>query len=62
MERLVLTVDELAEAMGISRPKAYELVHRRDGPPVIRIGRTIRIPADGLQTWMARESQRENVS
>ena len=62
MERLVLTVDELAEAMGISRPKAYELVHRQDGPPVIRIGRTIRIPTDGFQTWMARESQRENVS
>ena len=42
--RLVLTVTETAEALGISRTLAYELI-RRGELPAIRLGRRIVIPA-----------------
>lgn len=56
MEKLTLTVDELAQVMQISRPKAYELVHRADFP-VIHIGRRVLIPVDGLKKWLEKESR-----
>lgn len=54
----VLTVEEMGEVLNISRPTAYELIHAVDGPPVIRIGRCIRIPADGLRKWMDGQSEK----
>lgn len=58
MERAVLTVEEMGAVLHLSRPKAYELVHSEDGPPVVRIGRCIRIPTDGLTAWLERQSER----
>ena len=46
-ERLVLTVAEAGELLGISRAFAYELVARGD-LPVIRLGRRIVIPKAAL--------------
>lgn len=51
MEKLTLSVDELAATLGISRPKAYELVHS-DGFPRINVGRRIRIPRTSLERWL----------
>ena len=58
MEKKDLTVEELGIILGLSRSKAYELVHAKDGPPVVRIGKCIRIPADGLAEWLEQQSQR----
>ncbi len=55
MEKYTMSVDEMASAIGISRPKAYELANS-DGFPVIRIGRRIRIPVAGLEQWIAEQS------
>jgi excisionase family DNA binding protein len=44
---LVLTVEEAAEVMRISRGSAYEAVRTGDLPHV-RIGRTIRVPRKAL--------------
>ncbi len=57
MTKLTMSVDEMAAAIGISRPKAYELAHS-DGFPVIRIGRRIRIPVTGLEKWLERQATR----
>jgi len=46
-ERLVLTVAEAGELLGISRAFAYELVARGD-LPVIRLGRRIVVPKAAL--------------
>ncbi len=54
--RTTLTVDQMADELQISRPKAYELIHAVDGPPVLRIGRCVRVPVDGLQDWIQRQS------
>lgn len=51
MEKATFGVDELATTMGISRPKAYELVNS-DGFPIIRVGRRIRIPVSAFERWL----------
>ena len=43
----VLTVDDAAELLGISRALAYTLVHRGEVPSV-RLGRRIVVPRHGL--------------
>ena len=56
MEKLTISVDELAEQLGISRPLAYELT-RREGFPAVRLGeRRIVIPLDGLKRWLDLQS------
>lgn len=57
--RKTLTVEEMGDVLRISRPKAYELVHADNGPPVLRIGRCIRIPVDGLNKWIERQCAKE---
>ena len=50
----VLTVPEMARILRIGRGAAYDLV-RSGSVPVIRVGRLMRIPRDGLLAWMANE-------
>ena len=57
MEKMTLTVHELAQVLQISRPKAYELVHRADFP-VIHIGRRVLVPVEGLKKWMEKEMRK----
>ena len=45
MEKTTMSVQELSSQMGISLPKAYELV-KTPGFPSIRIGTRILIPID----------------
>lgn len=59
MEKLTISVNELAKMLGVSRPVAYELT-RRDGFPAIRISeRRIVIPFDSLKEWLARQAREE---
>jgi excisionase family DNA binding protein len=48
---LVLTIADVQKVLGVSRVTAYELAHQENFP-VIRIGRAIRIPRDGLIRWL----------
>ena len=54
-EKSVMSVQELARQMGISLPKAYELV-KEPGFPTIRIGTRILIPMEGFQNWLRQKS------
>ena len=45
MDKTTMSVQELSAQMGISLPKAYELV-KSPGCPTIRIGTRILIPVD----------------
>lgn len=51
----LMTVKELQDYLGIGRAKAYELVNE-PGFPVLRIGRSIRIPKDLLEEWIVERS------
>lgn len=48
---VVLTVNEVASILKISRSKAYELVNSK-GFPTKHIGRRLRIPRDMFFTWL----------
>lgn len=56
MERTTMSVQELASQMGISLPKAYELV-KEPGFPVIRIGTRILIPIDSYREWLREKTK-----
>ena len=57
-EKSVMSVQELAQQMGISLPKAYELV-KEPGFPTIRIGTRILIPVEGFRDWLRQKSGSE---
>lgn len=50
--RLLLTVEEAAEALSLGKTKAYELI--RDGQlSTVRIGRARRVPIEALDAFVA---------
>lgn len=54
-ERLLLTVEEAAERLGIGKTLTWELVW--DGVlPSIRLGRCVRIPLRALEEWIAQSA------
>ena len=54
---LMLSVPEMAAALGISRAGAYELA-RSEGFPALRIGTRIVIPKDKLQEWVDKQPEK----
>lgn len=48
---LAYNAEELAEVLGISRAKAYQLM-RTDGFPTIHIGRRLLVSVKGLERWV----------
>ena len=54
---LMLSVPEMATALGISRAGAYELA-RSEGFPALRIGTRIVIPKDKLQEWVDKQTEK----
>lgn len=48
MEKTTMSVQELASNLGVSLPKAYELV-KQPGFPVVRVGARILIPVDAFR-------------
>mgnify|MGYP004526799091 FL=1 len=55
-QKRAIDVDELAEALGISKPTAYELCNREDFPAIRVTPRRIIVPVDGLQRWLEEQS------
>lgn len=51
MEKITMSVQELSAQMGISLPKAYELV-KMPGFPIIRVGTRILIPVEAYREWL----------
>ncbi len=55
-EKTTLSVQELAAQLGISLPKAYELV-KQPGFPVLRIGARILVPVDSFHSWLNEQTR-----
>lgn len=51
-EKLAFSVSELAKALGVSKPVAYELCRRADFPAIRVSDRRIIIPAEALENWL----------
>ena len=58
LEKALLTTTEAAAALGIGRTKLYEILGQRDGIPVVRIGRSVRVPSAAVQEWVERQTER----
>ena len=55
MPKLLLRVQEAADALGVSRSTVYALV-AEDAIPSVRVGRLVRIPVDRRQRWIDQRS------
>jgi excisionase family DNA binding protein len=53
----VLNISQVARKLALSRAKVYQLIYR-EGLPVIRFGRVMRVLPESLQEWL---KQREEV-
>lgn len=54
IELLAVRIPEAGELVQISRAQAYALVASGEWPS-IRVGRSRRVPLDGLRQWIERE-------
>lgn len=61
MEKLLLSPNEVAEALGIGRPKVYSLLSRGELPSV-RVGRSVRVHFAGLRRWVEEQVAERLVS
>jgi excisionase family DNA binding protein len=52
--RLLYRVQEAAHTLGVSRSKTYELIARNEIPS-IKVGGSIRVPADALRAWITQQ-------
>jgi excisionase family DNA binding protein len=57
-DRLFLTVEETSDSLRLSRSKVYELIATCDLPS-IKVGRSRRVPVDGLREWARRQTDGE---
>ncbi len=53
MERLMLTVDEVAESLGIGKSAVYDLMRLRKLVSV-KIGRSRRVPVEALRDYVTK--------
>jgi excisionase family DNA binding protein len=49
--RLLLTIEEAAQRLGLGRSKTYQLA-ATGVLPVIHLGRSVRVPVEALQEWV----------
>ena len=54
LDRL-LTVEELADYLGVPVATLYQWRYRRQGPPGFRVGRYIRYRPTDVQQWIERK-------
>ncbi len=55
MENILLRARDVAEALGVAKSTAYELMATGQ-LPVVRIGRSVRVPRDALRQWIERQT------
>ena len=51
MDRMLFRADEVATLLGLCRSKIYEMLATGELPS-IKIGRSVRVPADQLREWV----------
>ena len=56
----MLRPSEAAEALGVSRSKAYELIASGEIPSV-HVGGCLRVPLDALRAWIDRQLETQDA-
>lgn len=61
--KLLLRPEEVAEALGISKSKAYQLIRSGDLPSIVlKGGRLVRVPAAALAAKFTLEASKKTVA
>lgn len=55
-EKLVLDAPELAKALGVCKPRAYELMKQRDFPSIQISERRYVVPRAALDEWLLKQA------
>lgn len=58
---LLLTIPQVMRCMGLGRNKVYDLI-QKEGLPVLRFGRAVRVSYIELQKWLERRGQNCMIS
>lgn len=61
MTEQVLRVPEVAERLGISRSKAWQMA-RAGELPTLRLGRSVRVPTEALARWIDEQTHDPRVA
>lgn len=61
LEPLLISADETARVLGVSKPKIYELSRREDFP-VIRLGGRRLVSVEHLRQWIAKQVDGDAVT
>lgn len=56
VEPMLLTMEEVARVLRVSRGKAYSMA-ARDELPTVRLGRSVRVRRDKLDAWLDERSR-----
>jgi excisionase family DNA binding protein len=57
VEKLLMKPIEFAEATGLSRSKAYDLLRRNEVPGVVRFGKSTRVSVEAVRQWIREQSE-----
>jgi excisionase family DNA binding protein len=60
-EPLLLTIAQAAKSLSISRAMLYALLAKNEGPPVIRLGRSVRVSAASLRRWVEEQEGEQRL-
>lgn len=55
--KLLLTIPETAEALGLSRSTVYNTLLHREDFPVVRLGGSVRVNREKLQEWLDKRTE-----
>ncbi len=56
VQPLLLTIPQVMQCMGLGRNKVYDLINK-EGLPVLRFGRAVRVSYVALQQWLEQREQ-----
>ncbi len=56
VQPLLLTIPQVMQSMGLGRNKVYDLI-QKEGLPVLRFGRAVRVSHIALQQWLEQREQ-----
>lgn len=48
---LCVSIEQAADMLALSRAKVYELIDR-EGLPVVRFGKSVKVPVEQLRDWL----------
>ena len=52
-----LTVEKAGELLGLSRATAYNMAHKTEGFPIIKLGKRLIVPTKAFLDWVDKQTE-----